>query len=299
MEWIDPLLAGEARSRVLLTFYAGANRYRRAAMRLSKAWCGLGDFYYALTLTLDDLRQLPNVSSEDWDFVRLHEQQAYGFWLWKPLITDYFARTLPAGTKLAYLDAGCEVNRTGHAADRLEAYWDLASRQAVAAFESSFRATEYTKYDIYRTLKLEPAEDLLQIEATSIFLIAGDASTRFCSEWLLLCRHEDYHLIDDSPSALPQDSSTLQNRYDQSVFSALYSKRNLTPLGRETHFGDGYWRWRSAGRPFPIWASRNTRGLPLYAWRGSLAWVGWVRCEARKMKNKLICLVKVPLRSRH
>lgn len=287
IDWINPLLAGEPRPRVLLTFHAGANRYRRAATRLSKAWCALGDYYYALILTLDDLRQLPNVSSEDWNFVRLHEQRAHGFWIWKPLIIDYFAQALRPGTQICYIDAGCEINAVGRSSELLGIYWNLAAQQSVAAFESDFLAHEYTKADIYQALDLKPTVNSRQLAATCVFLLAGDQSAKFCSEWLSLCRQENYHLIDDSPSVHEHDSTTLQNRFDQSVLSALYTKHGLVPLPNEIYFGHGYWRWRKAGKRFPIWASRNTRGVPLYAWRTSLAWLGWLRYEMQVLKKRM------------
>jgi glutaredoxin-related protein len=39
--------------------------------------------------------------------------------------------------------------------------------------------------------------------------------------------NEDYHLIDDSPSILPNSSQFIEHRHDQSVFNILVKSRGL------------------------------------------------------------------------
>ena len=284
---LNTLASLDLAPRLMITFHAGAQRYERAATRLSKSWIALGAEHYAASVRLEDLPTLPNVTARDVDFIRSHQSQAFGFWIWKPLIIEYFAATLVPGLRLCYIDAGCEINRANRSKDRLDDYWDIASSQSVAAFESDFLACEYTKSDIYTAMKFEPDPYLLQLAATCIFLVSGSGSSTFCSEWLSYCRQSDYHLIDDSPSHHVRDRTLCEHRYDQSVMSALYTHRGLASLPNEIYFGHGYWKWRNEGKQFPIWASRNTRGLPLYAWRRALAWIGWIRYEMQRTSKQL------------
>ena len=106
--------------------------------------------------------------------------------------------------------------------------------------------------------------DYLQITNTnnhyhSNQLIAGAFILRKCehtrkiiNEWYTIT--ENYHLIDDSPSILPNDNSFSENRHDQSIFSLLRKKYGTISIIDETN----QWRWdENEYIHFPIYKSQR------------------------------------------
>lgn len=273
---------------VFLTFGDGGRRYRLAAERLVKSAQKSGFFTSVISLDLADIQRFSGVHRADKDFIISNSSRGFGYWLWKPLLINEFIRLSPSGTRILYVDAGCELNlRTAHAMKELDDCWRIAEQQGIGLVQSSYLAYEYTKTDIFKELEWQPNSTEYQYAATVLYAVANDKSATLVNEWLRLCRLDKYRLIDNSNSVYSVDTFLVENRFDQSILSALYQKMQLVPLHSEIFFGSGYWSWRRMGRGNFIWASRNTRGLPRFAWPRCLAIFGWIRFRIERVSYRL------------
>ncbi len=63
-----------------------------------------------------------------------------------------------------------------------------------------------------------------------------------------------YHLINDSPSSIPNDASFSENRHDQSLFSVLRKKYGTVM----SEFDETWFQpnWQTSGARYPFWAVR-------------------------------------------
>ncbi len=262
----------------LVTFGDGGKRFSKASNRLVREANKSRLFKSASAYHLQDLQKFDTTTENDLEFISRNETTGFGYWLWKPLLLSGLLLDLPENSKLLYLDAGCEINRNSREARmELETCWELARRQGIAVSISAYKASDYTKNDIYAALSYRPTVEEHQFAATAIFIVINQQSRDLVGEWIRLCRFEEYRLIDDSPSIRSLDPAIKENRYDQSILSALCHKEQLAPLPLVIVFGSGYWSWRRKGKNSLIWASRNTRGIPRFAWPTLLSSFGWCR----------------------
>ena len=65
----------------------------------------------------------------------------------------------------------------------------------------------------------------IQYQAGVLFIKNNTTMQNFITEWYnIAC---NYHLLDDSPSLLPNHANFIDNRHDQSIFSLLLRKHNM------------------------------------------------------------------------
>lgn len=225
---------------------------------------------------------MSGTTPDDVRFISRNPTPGLGCWLWKPLLVHYLVHQANQGERILYLDAGFELNlRSPGSRARLNSYWEVARQQGVAAFDSGFSTRAYTKAAVVKEFNLENLLDAQQVASGALFLVAGSASREFADSWLTSARRNDYSLIDNSISQ-HEDISFVETRWEQALMSATYLTRGLVALPMEVHFGEGFWHWRREGAEYPLWASRNSRGIPRYAWPPVLAPVGVARRSAEK-----------------
>ena len=72
---------------------------------------------------------------------------------------------------------------------------------------------------------------------------------------------ENYNLIDDSPSKIPNNTGFIEHRHDQSIFSLLVKKYNLLNYDLDpVYWGSDRNNYILHGKDYPIWACRNRTG---------------------------------------
>jgi hypothetical protein len=254
------------------------------------------------SIQMFDQRDLLSIKSakiaKDQDFIKAN-QGGNGFWLWKPLLIDFVLEGLKPGDVLVYLDAGCELNFRNRQSYRdFEACINLVVTQGVGATFGMGRDSEFTKHETLKALNfVAQAFTSQQVDASVLFFLSSEKGNPFARKWLQYCRKDSYfNLIPPNPAT--QSNSYVQHNSDQSVFSILYHQASLHPLPIQVTFsGDNKMtselakkllqesklmkrsgrldivgnpfkyasQWRLSGRYSPIWASRNRRGIPLYA----------------------------------
>jgi hypothetical protein len=79
-----------------------------------------------------------------------------------------------------------------------------------------------------------------QLNTTTFLLKKSEKSMNLIREWRELVCSQNFHLVDDSPSNLPNHPSFCENRHDQSCFSLIRKTRGCIILDDDTWKGDTY-----------------------------------------------------------
>lgn len=163
--------------------------------------------------------------------------RGFGYWAWKPQVIKQVMDELKPGDCLLYADAGCHLNRGGHA--RLLEYFDLLTEDVpIVIFQNDpedslfglrnagigdWPNSHWTKGDLIDHLGMRAREDVLAAQtyyATTFLMMKSKASLKLLDDWMDIIRH-DWRLIDDSPSQSSNMPGFVEHRHDQAIFSLL------------------------------------------------------------------------------
>lgn len=217
-----------------ITFGAGNQNFIDAGNRLLRQANSTGKFDSVRFYTDSDLR----IDDEFWpkhsEFI-IKNPKGFGYWLWKPYLIKKTMDSLVDGDILLYLDCGCEIdNRFAKHFDNL---FEIVKTDYIIGSQVCIER-RWNKMDLI--VELDMLEDrhmdgLQRQGGTNLFYVC-DKTREFVRRWYeLAC---NYHLIDDSPSVLPNFSDFREHRHDQAIFSlltkktGLYSKSGLGPVVR-------------------------------------------------------------------
>ena len=192
--------------------------------------------------------------------------RGFGFFCWKPQIIHKVLESLTPGDILHYCDVGCHLNPAGRW--RLEEYFSSADKSA--SWILAFGATPlpdlfgplagktpfpgwingaWCKADALAYFGL--ADDARFIKqpitiATTAFFRRSASSVEIVERWRRAFE-DDFRLIDDSPSQVPNQSEFVAHRHDQALFTCLchlYGVETLSNGELELHrseIGRGNW----------------------------------------------------------
>jgi len=174
----------------------------------------------------------------------LNNSKGGGYWLWKPYIIKKQIEKLNEGDYLFYCDSGAIlVNRIEHLINNLK-----NSGQDIMGFQLPLIEKQWTKKELF--IKMNCCEnyfyDSNQILASFILIRKSEFSLKFIDDYL------KYSLIYENITDFHDQSITWENyfinhRHDQSIFSLLYKKYELSPFKDPSQFGnfpDGYSGYR-------------------------------------------------------
>jgi len=71
--------------------------------------------------------------------------------------------------------------------------------------------------------------------ATIIILKKTPEVIKFVKEWHALTLAQSYHLVDDTPSVIPNDVCYKEHRHDQSIYSVLSKSYGMLAIPDETY----------------------------------------------------------------
>lgn len=153
-----------------------------------------------------------------------YSSRGYGYWIWKPFVILKKMREIADGDILLYCDAGCELNWNR----RTELKEIFAKPLVISCSVSGKPEKDWTKRDLFVEMETDLPEyaDSIQYQATAICLKKTGIVMDFINEWWLWS--SIHHFIDDSPSLLENYPSFQYHRHDQSIFSLLIKKRNIS-----------------------------------------------------------------------
>ena len=186
--------------------------------------------------------------------------RGYGYWKWKPYLIRRELQTMQEGDQLYYIDAGCHWNPAGR--PRLLEYAEALELNplGIAAFELGRGCSErvYTKMDVLVHMGVENDADLLgrgQICGGHVFVSKNARSVAFVDSWYSTTQNT--HLIDDSPSVLPNLPEFKEHRHEQSIFSIMCKLPGAAAFsGKETWPSNNSRDW-STMKEYPIWDKRD------------------------------------------
>ena len=169
--------------------------------------------------------------------------RGFGYWMWKPKIILQRLAELPEGSLLFYADIGFHINARGR--NRFNAWVDSfeASQESVLVFQAhtpegfidydgrplpDLRDGIWCKGDLIRFLSMEDDPELWTptIGAGLVGFKNSGPARALLTSWLQIAE-EQYPLLDDSPSVVPNPVGFCEHRHDQSVFSLLTKKARL------------------------------------------------------------------------
>jgi len=230
----------------------GNKIYNNSLKRIYNQAKNYGIFDNILVLNDKDLKnRCPIFWNKHKEFIS-NNPRGYGYWLWKSFVILKTLESIEENDILVYTDAGCTLNING--LNRMNEYFDIVkqSKHGILSFELPFFEKQYTKMDLFQHMNLNTNEFLnsKQLLAGIIIFRKCEQTIKLVNEWYEICCN--YHLIDDSPSILPNDSSFIEHRHDMSVFSLLAKKYGTEILADETYFNN----FNADGINYPIWATR-------------------------------------------
>lgn len=152
---------------------------------------------------------------------KLVPSRGFGYWCWKPFIILKTLENLKDGDILVYADIGCHINKEGE--KLFYEYLDIVIEHKALCFKMQFLESCWTKSDLFNyfgKLNDKNITNSSQRMATICIFEKNDINLEFVNKWLQVF-YDDFSLVDDTPSKLPNLDGFIENRHDQSVFSIL------------------------------------------------------------------------------
>lgn len=201
-----------------LSFGGGGQNFYDALNRISEELSRTNIFDEIVKFTDIDLKKDSEFWRERKDFIEKNKR-GYGYWLWKPYLIKKTLDKMNEGDILLYLDSGCEVKNDNN--NKLKELLKKCEKFNILYTSTGKLEKEYTKMDIFSRMNMISGEVLnsIQHQACVLFIKKNDNTTSFINDWYSIACN--YNLIDDSSSILSNDSSFVENRHDQSIFSLL------------------------------------------------------------------------------
>lgn len=201
------------------TFGGGGQRFYDAANRLKKELTDINVFDTVIAYTDEYLKNDSEFWNKHHNFIA-NNSRGYGYWIWKPYVILKTFNQMNYGDILVYLDAGCEVVNNPDSVDKMHKL--ISDTSNISYTSTGHNEKKYTKMDLFKYLNVDKNTDIhnsIMHQAGVIIIIKNKHTVAFITEWYNnMC---DYHLVDDSPSILQNDTSFIEHRHDQSIFSLL------------------------------------------------------------------------------
>jgi hypothetical protein len=247
----------------LVTFGGGHRRIRAAARRVARQGKKSGRF---TTIQVFTDRSLKRNHKEFWGQHReflSSSARGFGYWIWKPYIINFALKSSQGKVDyIFYIDGGCEINSASASQSRWNEYLEmLTGETGRLIMQQTYIEKHWQKMDTVVALGLSRADlETGQMQGGVVAFRVNDNNAALTEQWLNLCTTNKYHLVDDSPSILPNDSSFVEHRHDQSILSALIKQHGATVIPAETNWAPD---WKIAGESFPIWTPGNKTGVSI------------------------------------
>jgi len=162
----------------------------------------------------------------------LSQARGAGYWLWKPYIIWLTLANLPLDSIVFYCDSGAEF--IGSARESIDLLQSID--QPILCYEHAGYHYEekWTKGDTFSLMGYTP-QKRIQMSASYIMIRNNDTARQFAVEWLSYC--EDARILTDLPSQYPNDSSFVDHRHDQAVYSILCHQYNFDSFRDPSQWG--------------------------------------------------------------
>ena len=153
--------------------------------------------------------------------------RGFGYWCWKPFIVLKTLENIEYDDILVYADIGCYLNKSG--INRFYEFLDIVIENKNMCTGVGLIEKLYTKSDLFNyfnVLNDKNITDTFQRPATFFILEKNNVNLELVQKWMKVF-YDDFSLIDDSPSKIPNLDGFIENRHDQSAFSILSKIYNM------------------------------------------------------------------------
>lgn len=156
-------------------------------------------------------------------------RRGYGYWKWKGYLSKKVLDTLEINDILIWSDAGNVFNSKSE--EKFKEYLNLTieSPSGILAFQDKQIEKQYNKADClayFNVLNNKDITDTAQFLSGCWMIRKTDDSVDFIDRW-----HEaimdNFDLISDKQSKLPNFTEFIEHRHDQSVFSILAKQYDI------------------------------------------------------------------------
>lgn len=225
-------------NKYIITFAGGPSNYHdqygrfinyfEAAQRLISQARATKLFDDCTIYTDQGLQADPEFWSQHGPFIA-NNSRGYGYWLWKPYIIRKTLEKMCENDLLIYSDAGCEI--CFQMKSQIEELFTIATTDLIIGSTVGNEwgpEIHWVKKDLLLLLDIQDEDPLLrtqQRQATAVCLKKCDQVMKLVDEWYRIAGN--YHMIDDTPSRVPNLPEFREHRHDQSIFSLLTKKYNM------------------------------------------------------------------------
>ena len=237
-----------------MTFGGPTRNFHNAVNRICKQARNVSVFDHIIGYTEKTLMSDASFWKKQGNFITSNASKGYGYWIWKSYLTKKTLERMNDNDVLVYADAGCMINP--HGKQRLLEYFSIVneSKFGIYSFQMGHLEKTWTKMDAFRCLDAETTDvmETGQLVGGVYVLRKCPHTVELVDKWYEGCCQ--YHMLDDSVSANPNNETFRENRHDQSIFSVLRKKH-----GTEISEFDETWfdpDWNAQGHNYPFWAIR-------------------------------------------
>lgn len=156
-------------------------------------------------------------------------RRGYGYWQWKAYLTKKVLDTLEINDILIWSDVGNVFNFKGEEKFREYINLTIKSQSGILAFQEKNLEKQYTKsdcLDYFNVLNNTDITDTAQLWAGCWMIRKTDDSMDFINRWYKAIM-DNFDLISDKQSKLPNFEGFVEHRHDQSVFSILVKQYDV------------------------------------------------------------------------
>ena len=220
---IKKLKENFSQKKIAISFGGGGENYINSVNRIHSELSDLNIFDLIIKYTDTELKKDEIFWKKNSEFI-LENNRGYGYWLWKPYIILKTLNTMDNGDILLYLDSGCEIIADEESSEKMSNLLDKCNNNELLYTLTNQTEKKYNKMDLLKYMDMDNnnIKNSEQNQATIIFIKKTDKTYNLIEEWYTIACN--YHFIDDSISIEQNDSSFIEHRHDQSIFSLLTKK---------------------------------------------------------------------------
>lgn len=218
-----------------MSFGGGGQNYYDALNRIKNEVKQTNVFDEIISFTDEDLKKDHEFWEKHGNFIE-NNNRGYGYWLWKPYLIMKTMENMNDNDILFYIDSGCEITEYNqNEYDILQKMIRNCNNYDLLYTLTCCDEKMYTKMDLFKYMNLidDKVMNSIMRQATIVIIKKNDITVDFIKDWYRIACN--YHMIDDSPSILPNDSSFIEHRHDQSVFSLLLNTSKYNKLNTENN----------------------------------------------------------------
>lgn len=156
--------------------------------------------------------------------------RGFGYWCWKPKVILMVLEQIQENDILIFLDIGFEFNPNKR--EILLEMIEAVDENEIMGLEMgvvSCAEKIWNKADLlahYNLLEDQEFLDSPQLAAGMVFCKKTPKAQNMIQEWLDAF-YNHYHLIDDSPSKIPNLPTFKENRHDQSIWNVIAKREKI------------------------------------------------------------------------